>query len=173
MAQRSVRTNRTQRAKTRYVAGTLAYKQNSYAPARRASSRITVKKRQEMPVLKPQARPIPIERAYVVLFTICALVMVGVCSMYIREQAHMIAASERIAALQMEVAELTEKNDSAYNAVDATVNLETVREKAVNELGMIPVSEGSVVTYEAPENASIRQYTLIPKEGVLSRSVYR
>lgn len=161
MAGKPVRA-RNNRISTPYIAGNVAYKQAAKPAAPvRAKRPASAKK------------AMPLQQAYVMLFAVCAVIAVAVCTLYIKEQARMIASSEKVAAMQMELAALTEKNDSAYNAIDATVNLDTIRDRAVNELGMVPVSEGSVVTYRLPKNEAIRQYSSIPRAGVLSGAVYR
>lgn len=177
MAQSPVRTKRTNRKRisAAYVSGNVVYKPDAaVASPRRRAERPGISGQPGAGQKKAVKRKVfPVEQMYVALFTICAVVTVLVCTMYIREQARMIAKSEKVASMQLQLATLTEKNDSAYNAVDATVNLEAIRQKAVDELGMVPVSEGSVITYSMPEDDSIRQYSLIPKAGILSKSAYK
>lgn len=82
----------------------------------------------------------------------------------------MVSRSENISALQEELADLTEQNDTAYNAAADSVNLEKIRDKAMNEMGMVYASQGNVIEYESPTSDYVKQYSDIPSDGVLARS---
>ena len=49
--------------------------------------------------------------------------------------------ADQITALQQELTDLKESNDTAHQAAEDSVNLETVREKAMNEMGMVYESQ--------------------------------
>ena len=72
--------------------------------------------------------------------------------------------------MQQELADLTEANDTAYNAATDSVNLEEVRSKAMNELGMVYAAQGTVIEYDSPTSDYVKQYSDIPKDGVLAQS---
>ena len=78
--------------------------------------------------------------------------------------------SEKVTAMQEQLAELTAANDTAYNAAADSVNLVTVRDRAMNELGMVPETEGAVVEYDRPTGEYVKQYSDIPESGVLAKS---
>ena len=62
------------------------------------------------------------------------------------------------------------KNNAEYNAVMDSVNLEEVREKAMDDLGMVYANENQVVEYDNPDGDYIKQYEQIPDEGVVASS---
>ena len=72
--------------------------------------------------------------------------------------------------LQEQLADLTEANNTAYNAAADSVNLEDVRNKAMNEMGMVYESQGTVIEYESPASGYVKQYDSIPEDGVLAQS---
>jgi hypothetical protein len=82
----------------------------------------------------------------------------------------MVDRTENVSALQEELTELTEQNDTAYNAVADSVNLEEIRSKAMNEMGMVYAAQGIVIEYNSPTSDYVRQYSDIPSDGVLARS---
>ena len=51
-----------------------------------------------------------------------------------------------------------------------SINLEEVRERAMNDLGMVYAQEEQVITYKNPANVSVRQYADIPESGVVASS---
>lgn len=121
-------------------------------------------------VRKNRRRAKNISPSYAVFLTGAAIFTVCVSILFLKLQSEAVTRSENVTALQQELVYLTEQNDTAYHAAEASVNLETVREKAVNELGMVYASQGSVVEYVGPENDSVTQYSDIPKDGVLAKT---
>ena len=61
-------------------------------------------------------------------------------------------------------------NDTAHQAAEDSVNLESVREKAMNEMGMVYESQGKVIHYQSPTSDYVKQYDNIPEDGVLAQS---
>lgn len=121
-------------------------------------------------VLKNRRRALSMNTAYVVFLASAAILSVIICFMYLRLQSETVSRSENITALQKELADLTEKNDAAYQAAADSINLNTVRDKAVNELGMVYASQGSVVPYKNPTTDCVKKYNDIPENGVLAKS---
>ena len=121
-------------------------------------------------VLKNRRRALSMNTAYAVFLASAAIFAVVICSLYLRLQSETVARSENITALQRELAELTEKNDAAYQAAADSINLNTVRDRALNQLGMVYASQGRVVSYQNPTTDCVKQYNDIPDNGVLAKS---
>ena len=85
-------------------------------------------------------------------------------------QAYATFLIDQITALQQELTDLKESNDTAHQAAEDSVNLETVREKAMNEMGMVYESQGKVIHYQSPTSDYVKQYDNIPEDGVLAQS---
>ena len=51
-----------------------------------------------------------------------------------------------------------------------SVNLDEVRDRAQNDLGMVYASPEQIVEYENPATDYVKQYEEIPKDGVLAQS---
>ena len=71
---------------------------------------------------------------------------------------------------QEELARLREENNTKYNAVMDSVNLDEIRDRAQNELGMVYASPERIVGYESPATDYVKKYEDIPEDGVLARS---
>ena len=148
----------------------------------------TVRQAETVPVRAPKARPaepkrrtsrqvarnrnraMSISPAYAVFLTAAAVCAVLVCVLYLNLQSDVVNRSEQVTALQERLSELTEANDTRYNAAVDSVDLETVRDKAMNEMGMVYASEGMVVEYDSPAGDYVKQYSDIPENGVLAQS---
>lgn len=128
------------------------------------------KKRASRQVRRNRNRAMSIGPVYARFLAAAAVCAVLLCMMYLRLQSEVASRSENITALQEQLAELTEENNAAYNAAVDSVNLETVFDKAINEMGMVYASEGNVVEYNSPTSDYVKQYNDIPKNGVLAKS---
>ncbi len=147
----------------------------------------TVRKPETLPKKRPQAQPekpvrtsrqvrknrkraLKMNPAYAVFLSAAAICAVLICVAYLSIQSDMVSRSENISALQEELADLTEQNDTAYNAAEDSVNLEEIRSKAMNEMGMVYAARGNVIEYKSPDSDYVKQYSDIPSDGVLAKS---
>lgn len=161
--------NRINRSGQMYVYGS-AVPQPEVSPGKvweREPGRDVTTSRQ---VRKNRKRARSISPAYAAFLTGAAVFAVFICVMFLKLQTEIVNRSENITALQEELADLTEENDTAYQAAEDSVNLEEVRAKAINELGMVYAAQGSVVEYTGPESDSVTKYSDIPEDGVLAKS---
>ena len=121
-------------------------------------------------VRKNRRRALDMNPSYVVFLMVAAMAFMIVCVSYLRLQNDTVRRSENITMLQRELENITEQNTTAYNDVIDSVNLEEIRAKAMNELGMVYASEGRVVEYKSPTKSYVKQYNAIPQDGVLAKS---
>lgn len=119
---------------------------------------------------KNRNRALSINPAYAGFLAVAAVFAVLVCVCYLRLQSDIVSRSENITALQSELTAVTEANDTALHAAEDSVNLEEIRTKAVNELGMVYAAQGRVVEYDAPAGETVTQYSDIPSSGILAKS---
>ena len=71
---------------------------------------------------------------------------------------------KNIAALESQLTDLKQENDDEYNRVVTSVDLEKIRDIAINELGMVYAQEDQVVLYDSEGSDYVRQYADIPEE---------
>ena len=93
----------------------------------------------------------------------CAAILY-MCVGYLEIQADNAATLENIADLEEQLDELETENNDEYNRIVSSVDLEEIREKAINELGMVYAGEDQVVLYDGSENDYVTQYSEIPEE---------
>lgn len=152
-----------------YVYGNTV-RQMETAPARTPGRRQQHSERISRQVARNRNRAMSVNPAYVVFLTAAALCAVLVCIFYLNLQADVVRHSENVTSLQEELANLTEANDTRYNAAVDSVNIDTVKNKAMNEMGMVYESEGTVIEYDRPAGDYVKQYSDIPEDGVLAKS---
>ena len=107
--------------------------------------------------------------AYVIFLAVAAVMALVVCVNYIELQSRITSRSKNITAMQEELARLREENNR-YNAVMDSVNLDEIRDRAQNELGMVYASPERIIGYESPATDYVKKYEDIPEDGVLARS---
>lgn len=61
------------------------------------------------------------------------------------------------------MAELKKQNADELNRIETSVNLEEIREIAMNELGMIYATEENVVLYDNTRHNYVSQYEELPQ----------
>ncbi|SHJ35382.1 hypothetical protein [Hespellia stercorisuis] len=177
-ARRQTSTRRQQDSTGRSRRQTYVYgntvRQPAEAPSRREPARrakpVKPVREPSRQVRKNRNRALRLNPAYVSFLAIAALCAVFVCVQYLQLQTTIQNRSESITTLQEELAGLTEQNNTQYNAVLDSVNLEDIRNRAMNEMGMVYASQGQVVEYESPSGDSLEQLQDIPKDGILAQS---
>ena len=148
------------RRRTGYVEGTAVRKlQTSGNPAER-------RERRPRPEVRHagQAKPRNPGLGYVLLLTARCGLTLWACPGYLQLQADNTAKVKNIAALESQLSDLKTENDDEYNRVVTSVDLEEIRDIAINELGMVYAQEDQVVLYDSEGSDYVRQYADIPEE---------
>lgn len=101
---------------------------------------------------------------YVLFLTAACALTMWVCVGYLQLQADNTARVKKIAALESQLSDLKQDNDDEYNRVVTSVDLEEIRDIAINELGMVYAQENQVVLYDSEGSDYVRQYADIPEE---------
>lgn len=93
----------------------------------------------------------------------CVLTLV-LGAYYLQQQALSTSSQKSIASLESELAELKKVNADELNRIETSVNLEEIRDIAINELGMIYATEENVVLYKNTSQNYVSQYEEVPQE---------
>ena len=147
------------------------YQMNAYVDGN------TVRKLQTAPKRENQARSavssatrknrekaLQMNMSYVLFLTVAAVVAVFVCINYLKLQAQNTAYQKMATAKGVQLSEMKLENDSEYNRIVSSVDLEHVKDVAMNELGMVYATEGQIRTYNSIQNDYVKQYQDIPAE---------
>ena len=166
------RANRGQQYRRRgsqapYVYGNVAVE---VEPAYHEQSPERPKKKVSKQVLKNRKQALHMNSAYVIFLTVAAVTAVIVCVNYVKLQSRITDRSKNITAMQKELANLKEENNAKYNAVMDSVNLDEIRDRAQNQLGMVYASPEQIVEYDNPATDYVKQFEEIPDDGVLAQS---
>lgn len=111
-----------------------------------------------------RARALQMNLGYVTFLAIAGVVTLFVCVNYLKLQAQNTTFRSQTASLESQLAELKQKNDAEYENAQASVDLEEIRDIAINKLGMVYAGEEQVKTYDDESSDYVRQYEDVPTE---------
>lgn len=148
-----------------YTAGTAARKlmtQPEYIqPERRPEQELPdyakVRKHRPQKGLKLAMNP-----AFAVFLAFSVIATLFSCTLMLSMQAKVSAQNDSIMALQSELETLTDENNAYETRINNSVDLEQIRETAINRLGMVYPTEGQVVYYNLTQSDYVRQYRDVP-----------
>ncbi len=83
---------------------------------------------------------------------------------YLQLQAELTGKIKNIASLEMQLENLRKENDDNYTRIMTSVDLDYIKEVAVNELGMVYANEDQVILYDGGTRDYVRQNEEIPEE---------
>lgn len=99
------------------------------------------------------------------IFLVAATCMVlWSCVNYLQLQAETTSRIKNIAALELQLEQLRKENDDNYTRIMTSVDLDYIKDVAINELGMVYAREDQVILYENTTRDYVRQNGEIPKE---------
>ena len=148
-----------------YVSGNVVRKEAVVAP-----NPAKQPKQVSQQVRKNRSKAAQMNRGYVMFLAVAAVVALVACVQYLQLQSEITSRSKHIASLQRELSDAREANTTKYNAIMNTMNLEEIRDIAMNELGMTYAEEDQIVHYQSPTGQAVTQYATIPGSGIIASS---
>ena len=100
---------------------------------------------------------------YLLFLTLAVVMTVGICALYVHLQSGINSKMKHIASLESEIMELRMDNDAAMKRVETSVNLDDIREQAMNVLGMVYPSQDQIIYFEVNIDDYMNQYQDIPR----------
>ncbi len=96
--------------------------------------------------------------SYTLFLLATAMVVLLICVSYIKVQVGVAGQKEKVGDLQTQLSTMQDENDTRYNAIMDSVDLEEIREKASEDLGMSAATADQVINYEENGNEYMEQY---------------
>lgn len=109
-----------------------------------------------------QERALRMSRSYVVVLTMAVAVFGVFAGTYIKIQSGVTARMNHIANLESQIADLKADNDEAFKRISNSVDLDSVRNRAINELGMSYAKETQIIYYSVGDDDYMNQFGEIP-----------
>lgn len=146
-----------------YVYGNVVRKEQVVVPKHEERQREVSQR-----VRSNRTKAMHMNRGYVVFLAVAAVIALFACVQYLQLQSEITNRSKHITSLQQDLADAKEANTTKYNAIMNSMNLEEIRDIAMNEFGMVYASPEQVVKYQDPTGNGITQYASIPESGVVA-----
>ena len=158
-----VRTNRQMHRNIRedqiYIDGNTARKLQTVPVNRNRKQNDKIKRQQ----VKQHVKTAPMNFGYIFFMMAAMLVVCVVLIGYVNLQADITNRINHISQLESQLNDLRLANDEEYTRIMSSVDLEEIKNIAINELGMKYAKEGQVITYSGEGNDYVRQYKEIPE----------
>ena len=110
-----------------------------------------------------QEKALRMSKSYVVFLTMAVTVFGVFCGAYIKLQSDVTARMKMIASLESQITDLKADNDEAYKRINTAVDLDEIKETAINDLGMFYATEDQIVYYSVDKTDYMNQYNEIPQ----------
>jgi cell division protein FtsL len=153
---------------TYYVNGSTVRKINTEPVRRERIDRTKIeeqqqKKRRRNAARRNRARALHMSRGYVAFLTLCVGVIAFAAVALVQIQSQVTQRMEHIAALESQITDLKADNDARYKEIVTSVDLDYIKEVAINDLGMKYAAEDQIVYYSVENDNFMDQYSDIPE----------
>lgn len=147
-----------------YVSGNVVRKEAVTAPKRVQQKEVSQRVRTN------RSKAMHMNKGYVTFLAVAAIVTLFACVQYLQLQSDITSRSKRITSLQQELSAAKETNTTRYNVAMNTMNLEEIRDIAMNQFGMVYANEEQVIKYQSPTGKTVTRYAAIPGSGIVASS---
>ena len=121
------------------------------------------KKRRRNAARRNRERALHMSRGYVAFLTLCVGVVAFAGVALVQMQSEVTQRMKHIASLESQITDLKANNDARYKEIVTSVDLDYIKDVAMNELGMQYATEDQIVYYTVENNNFMDQYSDIPE----------
>lgn len=113
---------------------------------------------------KNQEKALRTSRSYVMFLSMGAVIFAVFAGSYIKIQSDITARMRNISKLESQISDLKAENDEAYKRISTAVDLDVIKNTAINDLGMFYATSDQIVYYTVENEDYMNQYIEIPEE---------
>lgn len=117
-----------------------------------------------MAARRNQQKAMQMSPGYVAFLAAAMASMVGVCGVYLQLQSEITGRMKHIASLESQILNLKTDNDAALKRIHTSIDMEQVRNTAINELGMVYPAEDQIRNFKIDVTDYMNQYEDIPEK---------
>ncbi len=118
----------------------------------------------EVPHRKHKKESDTLSIPYCIFLAAACVLTLTLGAYYLQQQALATSSQKKIASLESTLAEKKKENADELNRIETSINLEEIRDIAINELGMVYATQDNVVLYENISENYVSQYEDVPQE---------
>ena len=121
------------------------------------------KKRRRNAIRRNRERALYMSRGYVAFLTVCIGIIAFASVSLIQIQSQVTQRMKNIAVLESQITNLKEDNDARYKEIITSVDLEYIKDVAMNQLGMKYASKDQIIYFSVESDDFMDQYNDIPE----------
>ena len=121
------------------------------------------KKNRRTSARRNQERALSMNRAFVAFLTACVAASALVSVSLIQIRSNVTQQMKEVAALESQINDMKADNDARYKQITTSVDLNAIKDAAINRLGMKYASQDQIVYYSVDKNNYMDQYSDIPE----------
>lgn len=114
-------------------------------------------------IRRNRERALYMSRSYVAFLTVCVGIVAFAAVSLIQIQSQVTQRMKNIAVLESQITNLKADNDARYKEIITSVDLEYIKDVAMNQLGMKYASKEQIIYFSVENNDFMDQYNDIPK----------
>ena len=156
-------------SKTYYINGNTVRELEEAQPIRRERrsreeiERSRREKNRRNAARRNRERAFGMSKGYVFFLSVCVAASAFSAVSLIQTQSSVSQKMKNVAVLQSQIEDLQSDNSARYKEITNSVDLNYIKDVAINELGMSYASEEQVVYYSVENNNYMDQYSDIPE----------
>jgi cell division protein FtsL len=109
-------------------------------------------------------RALYMSKGYVAFLTFCVALSAFFAVTYVKLQADVTQRMKNIASVESQITDLRADNDAHYKRITTSVDLNEIKDIAMNQLGMTYASEDQIIYYSVENSNYMDQYSDIPEK---------
>ena len=121
------------------------------------------RKRRRNAARRNRERALHMSKGYVAFLTLCVGIVAFAAVALVQIQSQVTQRMEHIAALESQITDLKADNDARYKEIVTSVDLDYIKDVAMNQLGMKYATEDQIIYYSVENNNFMDQYSDIPE----------
>lgn len=121
------------------------------------------KKHRRNAIRRNRERALYMSKGYVAFLSVCVVIVAFSAVALIQIQSQVTQRMKHIAALESQITDLKADNDARYKEISTSIDLEYIKDVAMNQLGMQYATEEQVIYYSVENNNFMDQYSDIPE----------
>lgn len=113
---------------------------------------------------KNRARNMQMSRGYVMFLAVMCVAVLFACVHFLKLKSELTEQKSQLTSEELKYSQLKAENDAYYSETISSVDLDAIRKKAIEELGMKFPTEDQIKHYTPGGSSYVRQYQDVPKE---------
>lgn len=132
-------------------------------PSRREIEEAKRRKSRRNAARRNRERALTMSKGYVAFLSVCVIASACAAFSLIQMQSQVSSRMRNVAALESQTQDMKADNDARYKEITTSVDLNYIKDVAINELGMTYATEDQIVYYNIENNNYMDQYGDIPQ----------